>query len=247
MTFIGIDDTDNPTSGGTGRVARALAALLRERGLAVLGVSRHQLLVDPRIPYTSNNSCNVLHLLADDLDLAGVADSLSAPLLERCLEGSNPGLCIGIARKGDPFGSAAQMRVVSQAEAFGAAHECGAVLRSLGGTGDGVIGAMAGVLLAAGGNDGRFVEVGRARELDGVVPVAEALAAGIAALRTCEGEPVGEGDLDTLGGRVRPLLRGARPVLLVEPAGPGRWRVVEQGKRRSRRQECRPCQPPAVA
>ncbi|WP_041355139.1 hypothetical protein [Nitrosococcus halophilus] len=55
--FIGIDDTDNRESRGTGYRARTLGAQLEEKGLAILeGVTRHQLLVSPAIPYTSHNS-----------------------------------------------------------------------------------------------------------------------------------------------------------------------------------------------
>src|SRR5262245_36863761 len=156
MIYVGIDDTDNPHRGGTGRVARGLAAVLRAEGITVLGVSRHQLLVDPRVPYTSNNSCNVLHLLVDAADVGALADHLEGPLLASCLEGSDPGLCVADRRVANhPIGPTAQERLVSQAEAFAAAREIGAVLRALGGSGDGVIGAAAGVSLAGGGNDGR--------------------------------------------------------------------------------------------
>lgn len=234
MIFIGIDDTDNPQGGGTGRVARSLAALLRAEGLPVLGVSRHQLLVDPRVPYTRNNSSNVIHLLAEAADGAALADRLAGPLRAACLEGSDPGLCVaGDAAADLTLGRAAQEELVSQAQAFAAAEACGAVLRPLGGTGGGIIGAMAGVALAAGGEDGRFVDVGRARELSGVVSVEEILAAGIAGVCTRDGSPVTRGTVDTRAGRVRPALRAGQPFLLVESTVPGHWRVLELGKRRS--------------
>ena len=42
---------------GTGRRARQLGEVLAADGLAeVDGITRHQLLIDPRIPYTSHNS-----------------------------------------------------------------------------------------------------------------------------------------------------------------------------------------------
>ena len=51
IVYIGIDDTDNLNSVGTGRVARGLARSLVEAGFGdSLGVSRHQLLVHPDIP-----------------------------------------------------------------------------------------------------------------------------------------------------------------------------------------------------
>ncbi|MHC4369889.1 MAG: hypothetical protein ACYSW8_19940, partial [Planctomycetota bacterium] len=54
--LIGIDDTDNETSPGTGRLARQLLAECALRSLDPLGVTRHQFLVDPAIRYTSHNS-----------------------------------------------------------------------------------------------------------------------------------------------------------------------------------------------
>ena len=66
--FIGIDDTDNLESRGTGRLARSIAADLGKT-YDLYGVTRHQLLVHPDIPYTSHNSAAVIHL-----DGCGAAD-----------------------------------------------------------------------------------------------------------------------------------------------------------------------------
>jgi len=239
MIFVAIDDTDNHEGGGTGRVARAIAAILREKW-PVLGVSRHQLLVDPRVPYTSNNSCNVIHLAPTNpacVDRAALGRLVEPLLIERCLPGSDPGLCVGGRElAGNPFGVAVQTEVVSQAGAVAAAGAAGVFLRPLGGTGDGIIGALAGAILAAGGNDGRFVEVGRSREMEGVVSVPTLLDGGIAELRTLSGMPVTAGMVDTCG-RLRPVLQRHRPVLLVEPGEPGAWRVVELGKPKPHRKE----------
>jgi hypothetical protein len=241
MIFIGIDDTDNPESGGTGRVARGIAACLRDQ-FPVLGVSRHQFLVDPRVPYTSNNSGNVIHLLTETADLDQLASRVSELLVERCLPGSDPGLCLAASSSsGHLFGPAVQTRLASQGEAFAVAAELGAILRPFGGTGDGVIGALAGVILAAGGNDGRFVEVGRTREIGAEVSVAELLDAGVKELQTPTGRRVEHGQVDTRGGRVRPVLQDHAPVLLVEPAGEDRWQVVELGKGGNRREESAEC------
>jgi hypothetical protein len=241
MIFIGIDDTDNAESGGTGRVARGIAARLREQ-FPVLGVSRHQFLVDDRVPYTSNNSGNVLHLLTDTADLDQLASWVSELLVECCLPGSDPGLCIASSScAGHPFGAAVQTRLVSQVEAFAVSDELGVLLRPLGGTGDGVIGALAGTILAAGGHDGRFVEVGHTRELTSCVTVAELLKAGVREIRTRAGGRVDCGVVDTLGGRVRPLLQDHAPVLLVDPVGEDQWRVVEMGKGGARRKEASGC------
>ncbi len=244
MIFVGIDDTDNAEQGGTGRVAREIAEALAA-DFTVLGVSRHQLLVDDRVPYTSNNSCNVIHLVNDKVDLVELADRIAPLLVERCLVGSDPGLCVADERVADlPFGRATQTELVTQTQALALAEELAVTLRPLGGTGDGVIGALAGVMLAAGGNDGRFVAVGRSRDLEGVVSVETLTAAGVSSVRTPEGAMIVTGLVDTNDGRVRPVLRDHHAVLLVESSGEGSWRVVEQGKggakRRKERESCSP-------
>ncbi len=67
--YIGIDDTDNAETRGTGFRARQLAAILIEKKLAdVFSVSRHQLFFDPRVPFTSHNSSLCIELKANDLE-----------------------------------------------------------------------------------------------------------------------------------------------------------------------------------
>ena len=93
--LIGVDDTDNLVSSGTGQLVQRLVAGLRGLGAATpLGATRHQLLVDPRIPYTSHNSSACIALDADlgALDrivahCAGFLEAESAP-------GSDPGLAV---------------------------------------------------------------------------------------------------------------------------------------------------------
>ncbi len=218
MIYIGLDDTDNSTSRGTGHLARMVAASLAER-YQVWGVTRHQLLVDPRVPYTSHNSCNVVHLREDGtIDLVALADAVQAVMLANFQPGSDPGLCIAhtVAPTLSAFGHRAKTELVQQSEAREIADRCGCVLRGLGGTQDGVIGALAGVGLAATGEDGRFVLVGRSRELVGVQPVQAVLEHGIAEVRTAEGVSLREGLIET-GGKLRPALRGNQPVLVVKP------------------------------
>src|SRR5512141_3158159 len=100
--FLGIDDTDvlgqRP---GTGRLARDLGAYLEAQRLAQLvGVIRHQLLVDPRIPYTSHNSPACLIVEADGKrsDVRqGLFDVAAGYVATRSAPGSDPGVCVGEA------------------------------------------------------------------------------------------------------------------------------------------------------
>jgi hypothetical protein len=87
--LIGIDDTDNEETHGTGRRARQLGDRLAADGLAEIdGVTRHQLLVDPRIPYTSHNSsaCLLARTTTDRLP-----DLIAAALL--CCVKARPVRC----------------------------------------------------------------------------------------------------------------------------------------------------------
>ena len=152
MIYVGIDDTDDAEFGGTGRVAREIASRLAG-DLAIRGVTRHQLLVDPRVPCTRGNSCKVIHVrggLADDpVALAALADRVEPMLLPLCRPSSDPGLCVATDRvAGHAFGRDVQTRLVTQGEALSAARSLGAVLRGLGGTRDGIIGALAGAILS---------------------------------------------------------------------------------------------------
>ena len=219
MIYVGIDDTDDAEGGGTGRVAREIAARLAG-DLAVRGVTRHQLLVDPRVPCTRGNSCKVIHvrdrIVDDRVDLTALADRVEPMLLPLCRPSSDPGLCVATERvAGHPFGRDVQTRLVTQREAVEAAKSLGVVLRGLGGTRDGIIGALAGAILAAGGDDGRFVEIGRAREVRGDVAVEDLFAAGMESIRTAEGERVMRGRVLVPERGVRPVLRGGAAVLIV--------------------------------
>jgi tRNA(Ile2) C34 agmatinyltransferase TiaS len=214
-----MDDTDNKTSRGTGRLARAVAAALSEK-FPVWGVTRHQLLVDSRIQYTSHNSSNVVHLLGDgDVDLAALADTAQAVMLADFQEGSDPGLCV--ARTVTPemiaFGHRAKTELVCQAEARQIAARSGCILRGLGGTQDGVIGALAGVGLSGTGEDGRFVLIGKSRELEGAQTVQAIVNCGIAQVRTIDGKTLKDGLVET-SGKLRPAFREHQPILFVQPS-----------------------------
>jgi tRNA(Ile2) C34 agmatinyltransferase TiaS len=222
MIYIGLDDTDVLESRGTGRLAREIAHVLAQDG-SLLGVTRHQLLLHPEVRYTKNNSSAAL--LFDDR----VSDDLDA-LLERVRDlvmqdyypGSDPGICVAL----DPppaitaFGRRVQQTVVSQGEARALAETHGIPLVGLGGDESGVIGALAAVGLAASGDDGRYVLVGRSRELQGELTVPQILGAGIVAVQTLDGQPVRDGLIAV--DRLRPARRNGRPMLVVEREG-DRW------------------------
>ena len=219
MIFIGLDDTDNLQSRGTGHLARGIAAALAI-DYPVLGVTRHQLLLDPRVPCTQKNSAAAIALdLNGGVDAASLLEQVRALMLADFQPGSDPGLCVActVPASVSEFGRLAQCELVSQDDARALAAQHSLLLHGLGGDEGGVIGALAAVGLAATGEDGRYVLVGRSRELSGMQPVSALLAAGIVAVRTVDGQPVTEGLVQT--DKLRPARRGGRPIAVVEWAG----------------------------
>lgn len=215
MLIIGLDDTDILGSRGTGHLARSIADVLAA-DYPLLGVTRHQLLFHPDIPCTKKNSCAAIHLDAPAEDAARVRDRVRALMLADFVPGSDPGLCVAadVPPEVVAFGRRAQREIVTRATARDVAAACNLPLLGLGGDESGVIGALAAVGLATCAEDGRYVQVGRIRELGGLQPVAALLQAGIAAVQTRDGQPVHEGLVDT--DKLRPARRGGRAVAVVE-------------------------------
>lgn len=246
--LVGIDDTDNLESRGTGYRARQLAAALAHRGMAPRGVTRHQLLVDPRIPYTSHNSSACIELEASDNRLGEVVAICREFLLEESAPGSDAGLCVAELQESGAagrafavphleeivdFGRRAKRTVVTAAEAERLAAARRLHLEGLTGTRIGVIGALAAVGLRAGADDGRFLWMPRLRDLSGVHTAAslrETL--GLDAIETEQGRAVAGGDRIDLGEWPRPLLRHGRSVLLVQEAGCEDYEWVVTAKER---------------
>ena len=182
--YIGLDDTDTREKPGTGRLARNIAAALAEN-YSVLAVTRHQLFFDPRVPMTSKNSANVIHLAPAAADasfnIASLAGTVAGLMQAQFQPGSDPGLCVAVNPPAPitEFGRRAKVDLVTAAEAHQLANRHTLHLQALGGDGGGVIGALAGVGLAASGDDGRFVQVGQVRDLHGQQPLEAILAAGV--------------------------------------------------------------------
>ena len=236
--WVAIDDTDNMESIGTGRLARNMATAIENAGLAeCAGVSRHQLLVDPRIPYTSHNSSACLALLSDEQMLEPIIKFCANYLKENYHEGADPGLCVAIENeKFDllrKFGQRAQKEILSVETAYSIADKEKVHLSAHGGTGLGIIGALAAVGLRSTMNDGRFLELKGIREIDGVLSVGEIIAR-TAIKRVCANsgkELDGEQMVDTRGW-VRPDLKGGVPTLVVEKVSEGLWQTLQSKKKK---------------
>jgi hypothetical protein len=222
VIYVGIDDTDIVGSPGTNQLARKI---VRRLGRVARGaiVCRHQLFFDPRVPFTSGNGSASIQLphgedIPRDELLAKVRDEMRAFFVE----GSDPGLAVGTRASDEmmTFASRAKNEVVTQADARSVAACSACHLEGLGGTNQGIIGALAAVALAASGDDGRVVHVDEwpwPDEFGGVQTVPAIRARGVAEIRTNTGAPFA-GEMIDVGKRLRPNWRGGRIVLLVEPA-----------------------------
>jgi hypothetical protein len=235
--YIGIDDTDVIGGPGTGSVARGLGNYLESLGLGQFtGVVRHQLLVDPRIPYTSHNSSKCV-LFETDRPPEEIRPYCEKFLSEHFQEGSDPGLCLAKAGQTSgellAYGRLAQQEYISKETAASLAVRHGILLEERGGTGGGIIGALAAVALSLGGNDGRYVQLRGIKEVEGLLTAAQ-----VKAITDTEnvvdenGCPVPDNGLIDSMGWLRPSRIGSRPVLRVrlekDDSGASIWRPVER-------------------
>ena len=232
--LIGIDDTDNATSPGTGRLARNLCRELTDRGMRSLGVTRHQFLLDSAIPYTSHNSGACIGVESEDgiRTVVGLAFDFVA---SASAEGSDPGVCIAlnddVPAEVSDFGRAAQEKVLAIEQSFRVANGSGIKLRGLGGNCLGVIGALGSVGLRAEGNDGRFIDMPGLRELSRRVNAEAYHQLGIEIqYKTGSRQPDAGDEYDTLDW-VRPGLINGKPVLAVEwSAKDDAWIPIDRKK-----------------
>lgn len=236
MIYLGIDDTDVAGSPGTNQLARAIVKRLGPAAEGAI-ICRHQLLFDPRVPYTSKNGSASIVL---PRAAAAPEATLIAPIHEEMrswfIEGSDPGLCVtsrvpGAVRS---FGQRCQHEVVDQGAARELAAREGLFLEGLGGTEDGVIGALAAVGLAATGEDGRVVQRDGwpwPDEFSGPRDVAAIRARGIDEIRALDSAALVTTGVVDVGKHLRPNVRRRRIVLFVEPAvaadGSSVWKAVK--------------------
>lgn len=161
--LISIDDTDNLDSPGSGQAAENLANELQKRGMAdCSGITRHQLFVHEHIPYTSHNSAMCFYAATEEDQLDAIIRFGEDFLRNESAAGSDPGLCVAVADSRldqealISFGRSAKRTVLTKQEAYDLAQRLGVHLSEHGGTGGGVIGALAAIGLRLQGNDGRF-------------------------------------------------------------------------------------------
>lgn len=221
--LVAIDDTDElGWDVGTGRFSRGLLDDLADRyPLDPQGSVRQQLLVDDRVPYTTHNSAACLRFDTEVDPREQVIEFCADRLGTNCAPNADPGLCVAFESAVPPdvvaWGRRAKTEVVDATEAREIAEEAGLFLDDYGGTGDGVVGALAAVGATAEGEDGRFIQYDGIRSFGETVSVETLRASGIVVV-DADGEAVASGTVRTEGW-VRPQLRGGGPLLPVERDG----------------------------
>jgi hypothetical protein len=222
LIYVGIDDTDIVGSPGTNQLARAILKRLSDRAAGAI-IVRHQLFFDPRVPYTSKNGSASIQLPAvEPAQCVPLIGEIRDVMLGWYVAGSDPGLCVatGASPEIEAFARRCKCEVVTKQEARQVAARNGAHLEGLGGTEQGIIGALAAIGLISTGDDGRLVHLAwwpYPDEFTGVHDIADLQARGIEAVWSVEAEaPVASGRVD-IGKHLRPNIHGHRIVLFVEP------------------------------
>ena len=163
--LLAIDDTDQKDWPGTGHLLEKIKKNISENGWGITeNITRHQLFVHPSVPYTSHNS---VMCFAGDISqkkkIEDIIDLAVSYLKRESAPESDPGLCVvfpedlKFPEKLISFGEKAKKEKLFKKDAYELAEQLSVYLLSEhGGTGDGVIGALAGTGLRLSGNDGRF-------------------------------------------------------------------------------------------
>jgi hypothetical protein len=170
--------------------------------------------------------------------LEGVIAWCAEKLAFESVEAADPGLAVvAVERLGDPerlmaFGRSAKQRVITKDEAYALAKDLGVHLSEHGGTGIGVIGALAGAGLKLTGNDGRFK--GRFRPMldeRDVAPVAHIRREGVDVVRTLDGRILGDEERVLVSDRCKAVLCDGMAVLMVERSEAGSaapWTLLDR-------------------
>lgn len=238
LVLISIDDTDNLESRGTGKLAALLIESIEARGWGTAGpITRHQLYVHPDIAYTSHNSTMCFNLETNEGLLDELVTTAGVFLEVECAPGSDPGLCIAVVEKIRnirdiiDYGFRAKEEVLTKQAAYELARQNNIHLSEHGGTGIGVIGALAGIGLRLSGNDGRFRGKITIEQPDTCVSVASMIERTLVnVVQTTDGRVLPDQEIILLGETVKPVLLDGRCTLLVFPTekdqpGEPRWQT----------------------
>jgi hypothetical protein len=227
--LVSIDDTDTIKMDdadviGTGELAEMIAeAIERNNWGHCEPITRHQLLIHPDIPYTSHNSSMCFEADIDSVYLNNLIDFAADFLAHKSTPDSDPGLCIAVTERISrpawliAFGYMAKNYIKTKKEAYDLASKLNIHLSEHGGTGEGVIGALAGAGLRLSGNDGRFKGKLKFKAKHNVITVGEICSQAKVDMVKCleEGIILKDDDIISLGDSVKTILLYGKSVLPV--------------------------------
>jgi len=162
--LLAIDDTDQKDWPGTGHLLEKIMRNITENGWGITdSITRHQLFVHPSIPYTSHNSVMCFAgEISQKKNIEDIIDLTISYLRRESAPEADPGLCVVFPEeltfpaKLISFGKKAKKEKLFKKNAYELAEQLSIYLSEHGGSGDGIIGALAGTGLRLSGNDGRF-------------------------------------------------------------------------------------------
>jgi hypothetical protein len=172
----------------------------------------------------------------DDGQLDRFIDHAARFLERESAPGSDPGLCVAVptmladAVPLITFGRSAKQEVLAKKAAYALAKELGVHLSEHGGSGQGVVGALAGTGLRLGGNDGRLKGKLQLGPAGGEIAVAGLRRHPLVEeVRSLCGKSPADDDMVRLEDKVKTVLLDGRSVLLLERVGEAggavRWRT----------------------
>jgi len=247
--LVSIDDTDTMKMDGvevrgTGELAGLIKKAIQDQGWGRCApITRHQLLIHPDIPYTSHNSSMCFEADIESSFLNPVIEYASDFLARESAPDSDPGLCVAvtdrISRPGwlVSFGYMAKNVVLTKQQAYDLAKILGIHLSEHGGTGQGVIGALAGAGLRFSGNDGRLKGKLKIKAENDLISVGDIYSQGKVDMVKCleEGIIPQDDEMVILGDHIKLIWLYGKAVLPVcavaaEVTGQARWRTYSKSQ-----------------
>jgi hypothetical protein len=221
--LVSIDDTDNIESRGTGELAEMIAHAIEKHDWGKCSwVTRHQLLLDPAVPYTSHNSSMCFKADIEIGYLQQIIDYASDFLEQESQVDADPGLCVVVIdnfldnKSLVDFGYRVKREVVTKDDAYSLASRLNVHLSEHGGSGQGIIGALAGAGLRLSDNDGWIKGKVQINVPNNIINVRDLCShPAVDKVKNMHGGYLQDPELILLGNMVKPILMEGKAVVLV--------------------------------